>query len=63
MAWCLVKHRNNFYYYAISLLFQRTSRLALLLHIQEVSGSNLCSETKYYDWFHGYPQSLQTSAG
>jgi hypothetical protein len=38
--------------------------LTLLLHIQEVQGSNLILETRYDDWgFCGFLQSLQATAG
>jgi hypothetical protein len=33
--------------------------LTLLLHIQEVPGSNLGLEMSYSEVFHGIPQSLQ----
>jgi hypothetical protein len=38
-------------------------RLMLLLHIQEIPGSNLGPETSYPDWggVHGFPQSLQAN--
>jgi hypothetical protein len=39
-------------------------RLAFLLFILEVPGSNLCPETGYPDrGFCGFPQSLQTNTG
>jgi hypothetical protein len=37
--------------------------LALLIHIGDILGSDLFLETRYHDFFHGFPSSRQANSG